>query len=171
MSEYKKFYVNSYYIYNQLRIWAIAYYPELLFYFYDVDLTVDEIDKNREQWLQQTKAINKSEYKKLGDFEDEDEAVFNLIEYYKENANYKMSVANALRQTEYILKMYNMDDNELGGKYTFPVMYTPDEVINKLKWICPIPEIREYLHEQCDVNPKWEWLYNIFWKGEKHFYI
>lgn len=167
----KKIYVNSYYVYNQLKIWAIAYYPELLFYFYDIGLTSDEIDKNREQWLQQTKATYKSEYKKLGDFEDEDEAVFNLIEYYKENANCKMSVVNALQQTEHILKMYNMDDYELSGKYSFVVMYTPDNVINKLKWICPIPEVREYLHKQCDVNTKWEWLYSIFWKGKKHFYI
>lgn len=27
----------------------------------------------------------------------------------------------------------------------------------------------EYLHKQCGVNPKWEWLYRIFWRGKKYF--
>ena len=104
MAAIDKLYLQSYYDYDILRTWAMAYYPELLFYFYDICLT----------------------YK---DFE----------------------------QAETDPKLY------------IPVMNTPIKVDKKLKWICPVPCIRDYLHNQRGVNPKWEWLYRIFWKGKKHF--
>lgn len=47
----------------------------------------------------------------------------------------------------------------------------PHSVDRKLKWICPVPCVRVYLHKQCGVNPKWEWLYKIFWRGKKHFML
>ena len=55
------------------------------------------------------------------------------------------------------------------GEHEVPIMNTPFKVDRKLKWICPVPCVREYLHKQCGVNPKWEWLYRIFWKGKKYF--
>lgn len=51
-------------------------------------------------------------------------------------------------------------------KYGYPVMNTPFKVDKKLKWICPLHFIREYLHEQCGVNPKLEWFYKLFWKDK-----
>jgi hypothetical protein len=55
------------------------------------------------------------------------------------------------------------------GEHEVPIMNTPFSVDRKLKWICPVPCVREYLHNQCGVNPKWEWLYKIFWRGKKYF--
>ena len=66
-------------------------------------------------------------------------------------------------------RFQDMLDGTLEDSYTFPVMNTPLSVDRKLKWICPVPCVREYLHKQCGVNPKWEWLYKIFWRGKKHF--
>lgn len=58
---------------------------------------------------------------------------------------------------------------ELEETYMFPIMNTPLSVDRKLKWICPVPCVREYLHKQCGVNQKWEWFYRLFWRGKKYF--
>ena len=38
MAAIDKIYVHSYYEYDDLRKWAIVYYPQLLFYFYTITL-------------------------------------------------------------------------------------------------------------------------------------
>lgn len=70
-----------------------------------------------------------------------------------------------------LLYFYSINYPEclFSGKKDIPIMNTPLKVDRKLKWICPVPCVREYLHKQCGVNPKWEWLYKIFWRGKKHF--
>lgn len=100
MAAIDKLYTDSFYEYDELRTWAIAYYPELLFYFYDICLTYKDFEK-------------------------------------------------------------------AGG--SIPIMNTPLKVDRKLKWICPVPCVREYLHKQCGVNPMREWMYRFFWKGKKYF--
>ena len=102
MAAIDKLYAKEYWEYNELRIWALIYYPELLVYFYDITLDLEKWDNNT--------------------------------------------------------------NNRKGGR---PIMNTPFKVDKKLKWICPLPFVREYLHEQCGVNPKREWLYRIFWKGKE----
>lgn len=97
MAAIDKLYVRTYDEYDDVRRWALVYYPKLLIYFYNIDLRQDDF------------------------------------------------------------------------KHGQPIMNTPIKVDRKLKWICPVPCVREYLHEQCGVNPKWEWLYKIFWRGKKYF--
>ena len=38
MAAIDKMYCHSYYEYDDLRKWAIVYYPQLLFYFYTITL-------------------------------------------------------------------------------------------------------------------------------------
>ena len=97
MAAIDKLYVRTYEEYDEVRRWALVYYPKLLIYFYSIDF-------------------------RLEDF-----------------------------------------------KHAQPITNTPFKVDMKLKWICPVPCVREYLHEQCGVNHKWEWLYKIFWRGKKYF--
>lgn len=99
MAAVDKLYVRTYEEYDDLRRWALAYYPKLLIYFYDI----------------------------------------------------------------------NYPRGKFLNEISVPVMNTPLKVDRKLKWICPVPCVREYLHKQCGVNPKWEWLYRIFWRGKKYF--
>lgn len=99
MAAIDKLYVRTYEEYDDLRRWALVYYPKLLIYFYDL----------------------------------------------------------------------NYPRGKFLNEIVVPVMNTPFKVDRKLKWICPIPCVREYLHKQCGVNPKWEKLYKIFWRGKKYF--
>ena len=55
------------------------------------------------------------------------------------------------------------------NEISIPIAVLPSQIDQKLKWICPVPCVREYLHNQRGVNPKWEWLYKIFWRGKKYF--
>ena len=51
MAAIDKLYLSSYHEFKRLRTWAIAYYPELLFYFYDADLTWKEYIENRDEFI------------------------------------------------------------------------------------------------------------------------
>ena len=55
MAAIDKMYVHSYYEYDDLRRWAIAYYPELLFYFYDITITPQQWEENKNEWLSKNK--------------------------------------------------------------------------------------------------------------------
>lgn len=99
MAAIDKLYVRTYEEYDEVRRWALVYYPKLLIYFYNI---------NYPEWL-------------------------------------------------------------FSSKKDIPITNTTFNVDRKLKWICPVPCVREYLHKQCGVNPKWEWLYKIFWRGKKYF--
>lgn len=66
-----KMYVHSYYEYDDLRRWAIAYYPELLFYFYNITLTWSEYADNVKEWAEQAEKRVKKEYAKLGHYYSE----------------------------------------------------------------------------------------------------
>lgn len=96
MAAIDKLYVKEYYDLYILRLWALIYYPKLLFYFYDSALMATNI------------------------------------------------------------------------KGKTPIMNTPFKVDKKLKWICPVGCVREYLVNQCGV--KEHWYYKLFWRGKKYFY-
>ena len=142
MAAIDKMYVHSYYDFNMFRKWALVYYPELIFYMYDFDLSYEEFIRNKVQWLSNTKAIIKKDYARLGKFEHPEDAVINVIEHYKKTANYDCPKA-------------------------FPVINTPYKVDKKLLWICPVPCVREYLEKHCGYKTRW--YHKLFWKGKKHF--
>ena len=169
MAAIDKLYVKNYSNYDELRRWAMVYYPELLIFFYNIVWDWTDYEKSREDWAKRTKEIIEIDYKKLGKFQTEEEAIVNLQKHYKESANYECSFTQARYEAKYIIENYNKTLDDLKYKYSFPVMNCPFSADRKLKWTCPLSFVREYLHEQCGVNPKWEWLYKIFWKGKKYF--
>lgn len=167
MAAIDKMYVHSYFEYDELRKWAIAYYPELLFYFYDITMTYQQWEDNCRAYVKQQIAIAKRDYEKIGN--SPINAVSKLIEHYKKVADYDCPLSQAQEEADYIIDAYHNTTRDWEEKYFVPIMNTSFEVDNKLKWICPVPCVRKYLHKQCGVNPKWEWLYRLFWKGKKHF--
>ena len=171
MAAIDKLYINSYHQYDELRKWAITYYPELLFYFYDITVDYSTFEKRWQEWIRKFKTQVRNAFTRFGKFTTSEEAVNNLIKHYKRTAGYDCSREQAEDEFKYWSHQMEVieSDSLCELEYKFPVMNTPLSVDKKLKWICPVPCIRKYLHEQCGVNPKWEWLYKIFWKGKKHF--
>lgn len=169
MAAIDKMYVHSYYEYDDLRKWAIVYYPELLFYFYDITFTNERYEKNKNEWLMHEKIIIKKEYQKIGNPMDIPcDSVQKLIEHYKKTADYDCPKEQAEYEVHYIMDRYqDMLDGTLEDNYTFPVLNIPLKVDRKLLWICPVPCIREYLEKQCGYKTKW--YHKLFWRGKKHF--
>lgn len=172
MAAIDKIYARSFEEYDVLKKWALVYYPQLIFYFYDFDLTYNKFLKNRKDWLNEYKRNIRKDAERLGKYENEEEAVQNLIKHYKKS-KYNCPLEQAKEEVKSCLKnleRVESGDATLEEEYTFPIMTSPFSVDKKLKWTCPIPFVREYLHKQCGVNPKKEWLYKMFWKGKKHVF-
>lgn len=169
MAGIDKLYIRKYHDYDVLRKWAIAYYPELLFYFYDITLTFEEWEKSKGDFVSRQINAVQREYQKLGKFKNKAEAIVNFQKYYRESLNYEFPLKQARSEVDYIIEAFMRDESEWADMYSRPCLRTPFDVDMKLKWICPVPCVREYLHKQCGVNPKLEWLYKLFWKGKKHF--
>lgn len=167
MAAIDKMYVHSYYEYDDLRRWAIAYYPELLCYFYDIIMTPQQWENNCKVYAEKQLEISKREYKKLGNFSSVSEAEYNLKQYYFKTVGYLCSKHQVIEETKYIIEAYNKTAKDWEELYTCPVMNTPLEVDRKLLWICPVPCVRKYLEEQCGYKTRW--YHKLFWKGKKHF--
>ena len=165
MAAIDKMYVHSYYEYDDLRKWAIAYYPELLFYFYDITTTYLEWEDNCRAYVKQHIAIAKRDFKKIGGIESN--AVENLIKYYKEVADYDCPREQAEEEAFAIIDDYKRNARDWEKLYSCPIMNTPFKVDKKLLWICPVPCVRKYLEEHCGYRTKW--YHKLFWKGKKHF--
>lgn len=169
MAAIDKMYVHSYFDYDDLRRWAIAYYPKLLFYFYNIAMTSQQYEENKNEWLIAEKVNIKKEHKKIGSpFDAPCDSVQKLIEHYKKTADYDCPREQAEDEVNYIMDRYqDMLDGTLENSYTFPVMNTPLSVDRKLKWTCPISCVREYLEKQCGY--KIRWYHKLFWRGKKYF--
>ena len=171
MAAIDKLYLKNYDEYDQLRRWAIVYYPELLLSLYNISLSWERFIEHKDEWVQYRRREIESNYEKIGDFKTLEEAVTTMMKLKREifGDNAFISDIQVKYEVEGIIENYNKTTDELCDEYSFPVMNCPFSVDRKLKWICPLPFVREYLHEQCGVNPKWEWLYKLFWKGKKYF--
>ena len=169
MAAIDKMYVHSYYEYDDLRKWAIVYYPQLLFYFYNITLDYTKWQKNVDSWLDEVKRhITGGLVMRLGNANNTDDAIQNLIKYYKESVNYDCSYEQAKSEVDDIFaRKILLDAGTLDEEYTFPVMNTPLSVDRKLLWICPISCVRKYLEEQCGYKTKW--YHKLFWRGKKYF--
>ena len=167
MAAIDKLYLKTYYEYDQLKTWAIMYYPKLLLFFYNRDLHYNDFVRECEEWIENVKTTIKQQYAKYADLTME-MAIEKLREEYR-RTGYKCSYSQAEEEITYLYNEYHKTDEQLEDDYSFPVMSTPLSVDRRLKWICPLPFVRKYLHEQCGVNPKWEWFYKIFWRGKKYF--
>lgn len=167
MAAIDKMYVRSYYDFDMLRKWALVYYPELIFYFYDFDLTYEEWKRNREFWIGTNMEIARRDYEKITPFSSVSEAEYNLKKHYKMSADYDCPTNQAIEETKDIIDRYNRKVEDWEEMYTIPVTNTPLSVDRKLLWICPIPFVREYLEEQCGYKTRW--YHKLFWRGKKHF--
>lgn len=169
MAAIDKIYCHSYYEYDDLRKWAIVYYPQLLFYFYTITLDYILWQKNVDSWLDTTKRhIMRDVVMRLGNANNNDDAIQNLIKYYKESANYDCPYEQAKSEVDDIFeRKVLLDAGMLEEEYTFPVMNTPLSVDRKLLWICPISCVRKYLEEQCGYKTRW--YHKLFWRGRKYF--
>lgn len=169
MAAIDKMYCHSYYEYDDLRKWAIVYYPQLLFYFYNITLDYAKWQKNVDSWLDTTKRhIMQGLAMRLGGANNNDDAIQNLIKYYKESANYDCPYEQAKSEVDDIFERKALlDAGMLEEEYTFPVMNTPLSVDKKLLWICPIPCVRKYLEEQCGYKTRW--YHKLFWRGREYF--
>lgn len=164
MAAIDKMYVHSYYEYDDLRRWAITYYPELLFYFYDITTTYQQWEDNCRAYVKQQITIAKRNYEKIG---IESRAVENLIKHYKEIADYDCPIEQAQEEAFTIIDNFHKTARDWEESYTCPIMNTPLEVDKKLLWICPIPCVRKYLLEHCGYKTRW--YHKLFWRGKKHF--
>lgn len=169
MAAIDKMYCHSYYEYDDLRKWAIVYYPQLLFYFYTITLDYTLWQKNVNSWLDTTKRhIMWGLVMRLGNTNNTDDAIQNLIKYYKESVNYDCPYEQAKSEVDDIFARKRLlDAGMLEEEYTFPVMNTPLNVDRKLLWICPISCVRKYLEEQCGYKTRW--YHKLFWRGKKYF--
>ena len=169
MAAIDKIYVKEYYEYMEIKLWALMYYPKLLFYFYNISLTYKEYLLNKAEWKKETKARILKSHKRLGEYNTQEEAIQNLINHYKVSADYDCPYEQAKDEVLSDFYYMSLTDEQLTNLYEFPVTNTPLRIDRKLKWICPVSSVRKYLHKQCGVNPKYEWLYKIFWRGKKYF--
>ena len=166
MAAIDKMYAHSYYEYDDLRRWAIAYYPELLFYFYDITITYQQWVDNCKNWVKQQISITIRDYERLGKFKDEDDAIINKKNWYKEQG-IDVPLYSIIESVHYIIENYKKTAEDWEDLYSCPIMNTPFEVDKKLLWICPVPCVREYLEKQCGYKTRW--YHKLFWKGKKHF--
>lgn len=167
MAAIDKLYLNDWYEFDQLVRWSICYYPKLLNYMYDWRMTYKDWYKAMKESIKSTKQIFERDLEKIGGKNASlRDGINNLIDHYRKSADYECSYEQAKDEVEYILKKANMSDDELQADYQRPVMCIPYKMDRKLLWICPLPEVRKYLYEQCGYKKRWEWLYRIFWKGK-----
>lgn len=164
MAAIDKMYVNSYFDYDDLRLWAIIYYPKLLRYFYDITMTYQQWKDNVEAYVKQHIAIAKRDYKKIG---VENLAVENIVKHYKETADYDCPIEQAKEEACAIIDAYYRNTSDWENLYTCPILNTPFEVDRKLLWICPVPCVRKYLEEHCGYKTRW--YHKLFWRGRKIF--
>lgn len=166
MAAIDKMYVHSYYEYDNLRRWAIAYYPELLFHFYDITINYQQWEENCRNWVKQQISIAIRDYERLGDFKSEDDAVINKKNWYKEQG-IEVPLYSIVESVHYVIEAHNKTVEDWEDLYSYPITNTPFEVDKKLLWICPIPCVRKYLEEHCGYKTRW--YHKLFWKGKKHF--
>lgn len=170
MAGVDKMYLKSWYAFDRLVKWSICHCPVLLNYFYDWRMTYMEWDKADQEYVKTTRVINERDLEKIGGKDTTPhKGAKMLIEHYKEVSDYDCPYEQALSEVTSILDIAHKDDFELAEEHSRPVLNTPISIDKKLLWLCPIPEVREYLHDQCGYKRRWEWLYKIFWRGKKEF--
>ena len=84
MAAIDKFYVKNFYDYQDVKLWALVYYPKLLLCFYDLNFTSKQYHKNKGEWVRDAIVAYTKNYARLGKFTTEEEAIQNLIKHYKQ---------------------------------------------------------------------------------------
>ena len=163
MAAIDKLYVKDYYDLYDLRLWAMMYYPKLLYHFYSsaYDATAESFEKSQKKQAKTLKAWAINYWKQMS----ADGGINAAIAWLKVNRN--MTEDEAREHAEEVKKYVMTPIEVLAEDTTVPVMNTPFKVDKKLKWICPLRCVRKYLQDNCGV--KEHWYYKLFWRGRKHF--
>ena len=164
MAGIDKLYVKYYEDLKDLRNWALIYCPKLFIWWYSDALTMSDAEfYKRVNGAAETRMRHYLEYwTKMSP----DNTLNGAIAHFM-NAPYYMSADEAEREA---VEAYNNSLKSMVSvrdEITIPIMNTPFKIDKKLKWICPVPCVREYLKNNCGV--KEHWYYKIFWKGKKYF--
>lgn len=164
MAAIDKLYLKDYYDLEDLRLWAMIYYPKLLLYFYSDALTIDaeRFYKYKKKCAKAAKKAYLADWVKFSP----DNTINGAVAYLMAEP-YNYSEKDATEEAQAIYNNSRLSVEKLELDESLPIMNTPFKVDKKLKWICPLPCIREYLQRQCGV--KEHWYYKLFWKGKKHF--
>lgn len=88
MAAIDKLYVHTFQEYEKVKLWALVYYPKLLLYFYNISLTYKQYHENRREWCVNAKRGIAKSHERLGKYTTQEEAIHNLIKYYKEVSDY-----------------------------------------------------------------------------------
>lgn len=164
MAAIDKLYIKNYYDLEDLRLWAMIYYPKLLLYFYSGALTIDAsefIDFKRKS-AREAKKLHLKSWTNVSPDNTINGAIAFLM---AEPNNFTEEEATDTAKSLYAASRLSLE--KLEESVSLPVMNTPFKVDKKLKWICPLPCVREYLQSNCGVRE--HWYYKLFWKGKKHF--
>ena len=164
MAAIDKLYVKHYGDLHDLRNWALIYYPELFIWWYSDALTMSSA--NFTKYVNNAANLMMKRFHNSWEEISPDDTLNGAIATLMK-APYYMSTEEA---GTFATEVYNnkiKPITSLRNEVTFPVMNTSLTIDRKLKWICPVPCVREYLQKQCGV--KEHWYYKLFWKGKQYF--
>lgn len=169
MAAIDKLRVKNYDEYQDLLKWSIAYCPQVLAYIYDINMTREDfntaMDKHIASWRDDAKKCMDV----IVPFTTMNDAINKTKEHYMSKYRAALSDNDAQLIVTSWINSYNMTDQDIADSFAMTVMNTPMRIDRILKWRCPLPFVRKYLHVQCGVNPRLEWLYKLFWKGSKDY--
>ena len=159
MAAIDKLWIRNYDDLDDLRRWAIIYYPKL-FTWLNTSITKEEAEHYKRKRAAECKEVFETQWERASADGSLNSAIahFKSLGYSDEDATFE---ATELQGD------FRKSLGELYEEISFSVMNTPLKVDRKLKWICPVPCVREYLQKQCGV--KEHWYYKLFWRGKKYF--
>jgi hypothetical protein len=170
MAAIDKLYVKNYWAYENLLRWSFAYFPKLLPFFYSINMREDEFERCKERYVVDIKEIYDRDIKRIGGrFESVSNACVYLQEYYKKICGEVPPIEQIMDEVQDIRDNAALTYTDIEANYSMAILNTPAWIDRRLKWFCPIQEVRDYLHEKCGVSPKLEWLYRLFWRGKRIF--
>lgn len=159
MAANDKLWITDYYELEELRRWAMVYYPKLLLWL-DIDYTEKTFEDSKARLATSYKGFVDTRWKNIAYNDTINAAIAYLkIQGYSEE--------DATEEANTVYREYKADMRTIYDNTKISIMNTPLKIDRKLKWICPVECVREYLKNQCGVKERW--YYKLFWRGKKYF--
>jgi hypothetical protein len=159
MAAIDKLWIKDYWDLEELRRWALIYYRKLLLWL-DIDYIEKTFEECKTREAKGYKDLVNATWKRISS----DGTVNSAIAYLISQGYSEEEAVDSANNT---YKDYKADMKTIYGDIKLSVMNTPWRIDKKLKWICPVPCVREYLQKQCGVKERW--YYKLFWRGKKYF--
>ena len=159
MAANDKLWITDYYELEELRRWAMVYYPKLLLWL-DIDYTEKTFEDSKARIATSYKDLVNTRWKSIASDGTVNSAVAYLI-------SQGYSEEDAIEEANNLHRDYKADMRTIYDDIKISIMNTPSKIDRKLKWICPIECVREYLKNQCGM--KEHWYYKLFCRGRKYF--